>query len=148
VTPRWRRERKDQPTLVFGPESTSIIVTEVSTASKGHTAGLSRGHHHKLLPRHLEEIVHHIKSSMKDGEKEERGSQLGGFTPIFSPALSHSIITSRDLPKNPVTPNVAVPSVDIARARTRAQAASGKGSHHGRQVRRYSFFIVPNDTFR
>jgi hypothetical protein len=31
-----------------------------------------RGNHHKLLPRHLEEIVHHIKGSMKEGEKEEQ----------------------------------------------------------------------------
>ncbi|KAK4148502.1 hypothetical protein C8A00DRAFT_47649 [Chaetomidium leptoderma] len=30
-----------------------------------------RGNHHRLLPRHLEEIVHHIKGSMKEGEKEE-----------------------------------------------------------------------------
>ena len=30
-----------------------------------------RGNHHKLLPRHLEEIVHYIKGSMKEGEKEE-----------------------------------------------------------------------------
>ncbi len=30
-----------------------------------------RGNHHRLLPRHLEEIVSHIKGSMKEGEKEE-----------------------------------------------------------------------------
>ncbi|KAH8761633.1 hypothetical protein F5883DRAFT_386422, partial [Diaporthe sp. PMI_573] len=30
-----------------------------------------RGNHHKLLPRHLEEIFHHIKGNMKEGEKEE-----------------------------------------------------------------------------
>ncbi|KAH8742463.1 hypothetical protein F5883DRAFT_610325 [Diaporthe sp. PMI_573] len=29
------------------------------------------GNHHKLLPRHLEEIFHHIKGNMKEGEKEE-----------------------------------------------------------------------------
>ncbi|OBR02107.1 hypothetical protein CH63R_14408 [Colletotrichum higginsianum IMI 349063] len=30
-----------------------------------------RGNHHRLLPRHLEEIFHHIKGNMKEGEKEE-----------------------------------------------------------------------------
>lgn len=30
-----------------------------------------RGNHHKLLARHLEEIFHHIKGNMKEGEKEE-----------------------------------------------------------------------------
>ena len=30
-----------------------------------------RGNHHKLLPRHLEDIFHHIKGNMKEGEKEE-----------------------------------------------------------------------------
>ncbi|KAH6623189.1 hypothetical protein F5144DRAFT_623218 [Chaetomium tenue] len=30
-----------------------------------------RGNHHKLLPRHLEDIFHHIKGNMEEGEKEE-----------------------------------------------------------------------------
>jgi hypothetical protein len=30
-----------------------------------------RGNHHKLLPRHLEDIFHHIKGNMKEGEEEE-----------------------------------------------------------------------------
>jgi hypothetical protein len=30
-----------------------------------------QGNHHKLLPRHLEEIFHHIKGNIKEGEKEE-----------------------------------------------------------------------------
>lgn len=30
-----------------------------------------RGNHHRLLPRHLEDIVHHIKANMAEGEKED-----------------------------------------------------------------------------
>ncbi|KAK4236845.1 hypothetical protein C8A03DRAFT_16546 [Achaetomium macrosporum] len=30
-----------------------------------------RGNHHRLLPRHLEDLVRHIKGNMKEGEKEE-----------------------------------------------------------------------------
>ncbi|KAL0929600.1 uncharacterized protein CTRU02_215498 [Colletotrichum truncatum] len=30
-----------------------------------------RGNHHRLLPRHLEEIFNHIQRNMKEGEKEE-----------------------------------------------------------------------------
>jgi len=30
-----------------------------------------QGIHHKLLPRQLEDIVHHIKDNMEEGEKEE-----------------------------------------------------------------------------
>jgi hypothetical protein len=30
-----------------------------------------RGNHHKLLPRHLEDIFYHIKGNMKEGKKEE-----------------------------------------------------------------------------
>ncbi|KAK2022207.1 hypothetical protein LX32DRAFT_508560, partial [Colletotrichum zoysiae] len=30
-----------------------------------------RGNHHRLLSRHMEEIIHHIKGNMKEGENEE-----------------------------------------------------------------------------